>query len=243
MQQIFLIFSTLTAYFVKGITGFGNTLVMGTLFSFVLSNRVITPVDLLFSIPTNAYLAFQARKSIEWNIVLPLSLTLLLGILPGVLLLKAGNDRVLKAVLGLVVAGIALEMWTRKPAAATRRQNPVFLVVIGLVSGVLAGLYGISAPLIAYISRTTCNRQQFRANLCCVFLADNVFRLILYWVNGLLSAEVWVTTLLLSPAVALGMYLGVRVDSRLSEGAVRKSIIAVLLLSGAVLFVKSILSK
>lgn len=48
MQNIYLFISTLFAYFTKGITGFGNTLVMGSLFSFVVSNRLTTPVDLLF---------------------------------------------------------------------------------------------------------------------------------------------------------------------------------------------------
>ena len=37
MQNIFLFISTLLAYFIKAITGFGNTLVMGSLFSFVVS--------------------------------------------------------------------------------------------------------------------------------------------------------------------------------------------------------------
>lgn len=80
MQNIYLFISTLFAYFTKGITGFGNTLVMGSLFSFVVSNRLTTPVDLLFGIPTNTYMAWKERKNISLKIVIPLSLMLLAGI-------------------------------------------------------------------------------------------------------------------------------------------------------------------
>ena len=81
---------------------------------------------------------------------------LLAGIIPGTFLLKVGNDRILKSILGIVVIGMALEMLTRKPTKnETKKNNPIFLIIIGIISGVLAGLYGIGALLVAYISRTT----------------------------------------------------------------------------------------
>lgn len=244
MEKIFLFFATLLAFFIKGITGFGNTLVMSPMFSFVLSNRLITPVDLLFSIPTNAYIAWRERKNISLKIVVPLSLLLLCGIIPGAFLLKTGAERLLKALLGLVVIGLAVEMLTRREPGAgeNKKNNPVFLVVIGILSGVLAGLYGISAPLVAYISRTTKGRGQFRANICFVFLVDNLFRLFVYLFNGILNKEAALLALLLSPAVVLGMLFGVRIDSKLSDKTVKKMVVGLLLASGAILIIKSFLS-
>lgn len=240
MQNIFLFFSTFGAYFVKGITGFGNTLVMGTLFSFVIGNRLTTPVDLLLSIPTNSFIVWRERKNISWKVVVPLSLMLLIGIIPGTFLLKIGNDWVLKSILGIVVLGIAIEMLTRRPGATGQKPNPVALICIGVLSGVLAGMYGISALLVAYISRTTDTRNQFRANLCCVFLADNVFRFMLYWCTGLLTREVLLVSLALAPAVAVGMYLGVKVDAKMNDKAVRYATIVLLMVSGLSLFIKSV---
>jgi len=243
LHNLFLFISALIAYFVKGITGFGNTLVMGSLFSFVVANRVTTPVDLLFSIPTNTYMVWRERRNISRKIVIPLSLMLLAGIIPGTFLLKFGNDWMLKSVLGIVVVGIAIEMLTRKPTQnnETRKGNTVFLVIIGVLSGVLAGLYGISALIIAYISRTTDNRGQFRANICCVFLVDNVFRFFLYWFNGILSKEILLLSLILLPAVVLGMIVGVKVDSRMNEKAVKNSTVILLIISGMLLFLRNVL--
>ncbi len=243
LNQLFLFASVLLAYFVKGITGFGNTLVMGSLFSFTVSNRITTPVDLLFSIPTNLYIAWRERKSISLKVVAPLSLLLLLGIIPGTFLLKVGYDWLLKALLGLVVIGLALEMLMRKPPSdgTVRKNNPVVLFIIGFLSGILAGLYGIGALLVAYISRTSPNKSAFRANICCVFLVENLFRLFLYGFTGFLGKDILLLTLFLSPAVIVGMFAGIKAEARMNEKAVRKAVILLLMASGTLLLLKSLL--
>lgn len=245
MQNTYLFIATLIAYFVKGITGFGNTLVMSPLFSFVVSNRITTPIDLILSIPTNAYIAWRNRKSISLRIVIPLSLMLLAGTIPGVFLLKVGNDWVLKAILGIVVIGMAIEMLTRKNTENNikKRNNAALLVIIGVLAGIMAGLYGIGALLVAYINRTTDNRSEFRANICCVFLVDNVFRFILYLVTGILNKEIFYMSLWLFPAVILGMIIGIKVDARMKETEVKNTVIVLLIISGATLLLKSILGR
>ncbi|MEQ8156960.1 MAG: sulfite exporter TauE/SafE family protein [Clostridiaceae bacterium] len=178
------------------------------------------------------------------KVVAPLSLMLLTGIIPGTFLLKVGNDWILKSMLGIVVAGMAVEMLTRKPEKnGTKKSNPIFLTVIGILSGVLAGLYGIGALLAAYISRTTENKSQFRTNICCVFLVDNIFRFFLYLFTGILNVEIFHMALLLSPAVIIGMIIGVKVDSNMKEETVKKSVIALLIISGMVLFLKSFINS
>lgn len=244
MQNIFLFISTFLAYLVKAITGFGNTLVMGSLFSFVVSNKVTTPIDLIFSLPTNLFIVWKERRNISLRLVIPLSMMLLLGVIPGTFLLKTGSDWLLKSILGLVIIGIAIEMWTRKSTAQTnKKSHPIFLAAIGILSGMLVGMYGIGALLVAYISRTTENRSQFRANICCIFLVDNLFRFFLYWYSGILNKEIISLALILTPAVVLGMAAGFKVDSRLNDATVKKAVIALLIISGAILFVKSFLFR
>ncbi len=244
LQNLYLFASSFLAFFIKGITGFGNTLVLGSLFSFAVPNRITTPVDLLFSIPTNLFVVWRERKNVSLKVVVPLSLMLLAGIIPGTLLLKTGDDWVLRASMGLVITGLAVEMLLRKPPhAEAKKANPLFLVSIGVLSGVLAGMFGIGALLISYISRSAENKSQFRANICCVFLVDNLFRLFLYWYTGLLTKEVLLTALCLSPAVALGMLAGIKADRRMNEKAVKNTVILLLLVSGITLVIKSTLFR
>lgn len=213
---------------------------MGSLFSLVLPNRIITPVDLFLSIPTNAFLVWKERRSISIKVVIPLSLTLLAGIIPGTFFLKVGEDWQLKVLLGIVVLGLALEMYLRKPLPdKNQTRHPVFLVLIGFISGILTGLFGIGALLVVYINRTAKNRQEFRANLCCVFLIENLFRFALYCIEGIMTPEVLFTTLFLSPAVILGMLAGIKTDKRMKEETVKMLIIALLTITGLFLVVKN----
>ena len=109
------------------------------------------------------------------------------------------------------------------------------------VPGILSGLYGIGALLVTYISRTAENRSQFRANICCVFLTENLFRLFLYRFTGILNREALYMAVFLAPAVILGMIAGVKIDKKMNETTVKKSVVVLLIITGALLFVKSIL--
>ena len=55
--MIWWIAATLCAFYVKGLCGFANTLVFTTVMSFGVSNRNISPVELLLGYPSNAIIA------------------------------------------------------------------------------------------------------------------------------------------------------------------------------------------
>jgi len=59
--------------------------------------------------------------------------------------------------------------------------------------------------------------------------------------TGILNKEIFFLTLLLSPAVFMGMIIGVKVDSGMKEETVKKVVIALLIISGTILLVKSLL--
>lgn len=238
-EYIYLFIATLIAFIVKGITGFGNTLVMGSLFSFIVPNRQITPVDLLMSIPTNTYMAWRGRKNISLKVVIPLSCMLIAGIIPGTFLLKLGNDWILKSIFGIIVTGMAIEIWLRK-SAKPNKPNKKLLVTIGVISGLLAGMYGIGALLVAYISRTANNRNNFRADICFVFLLENLFRLVLYCVTGLITKDIIFLTLSLLPAVVAGLFIGFKIDAKIKkEETITKTVVILLAISGITLLIKN----
>ena len=70
------------------------------------------------------------------------------------------------------------------------KQSKVVLGIIGVLSGLLCGLYGIGALLGAYINRVTDNSSSFKANICVVFLVENTFRLILYGLWGIITWDI-----------------------------------------------------
>jgi len=57
--------------------------------------------------------------------------------------------------------------------------------------------------------------------------------------TGILNKEIFILTLFLSPAVFLGMMIGIKVDSKMKEETVKKVVISLLIISGIVLLLKS----
>ena len=178
--------------------------------------------------------------SIKWNICLPSILLVILGSIPGVLFLKNVDSRIVKIIFGAVIIFVGLEMLIRELSTRKAKQSPVLLGIVGLLSGLLCGLYGIGALMGAYIGRVTDDTSSFKANMCCVFLVENTFRLIMYLVTDILSAEIFRQALGLLPFMFIGVGLGIFSGKVLDEKLVKRIIVIMLIISGAALILSSL---
>ena len=238
--MIWWIIATVCAFFVKGLCGFANTLVFTTILSFGNNNINISPVELLLGYPTNVILAWKERKSIKWSICLPLAAMVIIGSIPGVLFLKNVDTGMIKILFGVVIVVIALEMFLRELRPGKGKQSKVVLTVIGLLSGVLCGLYGIGALLGAYVNRVTDNSRAFKANICVVFFVENTFRIILYSIWGIITLDILRQALILLPFVLIGLVLGMLSSKVLNEKIVKRIVIVMLMISGIALIINSL---
>ena len=234
------IIAAVTAYFIKGLCGFANTLVFTSVLSFCTSNANISPVDLLLGYPTNIILAWKNRKSLEPKIYCPLAALVLAGSIPGAILLKNADVRSIKLLFGFIVIALGLEMLFREYSKRRVCSSKAVMAVIGVTAGIMCGLFGVGALLAAYIGRAAGNSDSFKANICAVLIADNTFRIGLYCALGLLTADTVKSVLLLIPFALLGLFAGMRCSARLNEQSVRKLISVLLVLSGAALIMKNL---
>ena len=228
------------AYFVKGLCGFANTLVFTTILSFGASNASISPVDLLLGYPANLILTWKNRESLKTKVWLPLAALVLVGSIPGAILLKNANIRAIKLVFGIVVVGLGAELLSREFGKSRLRSSRPVLAIIGIAAGVLCGLFGVGALLAAYVSRVTETDSSFKANISAVFITDNTFRAILYSALGLLTVDTLKNALLLIPLGLLGLFAGIRCSSRVNERIIRMLTAALLVLSGLSLILKNL---
>lgn len=198
------VIAAVTAYFIKGLCGFANTLVLTSILSFGAANANISPIDLLLGYPANLILTWNNRRRLDPKVWLPLAALVLAGSLPGALLLKHVDARASK--------------W--------------MLAVIGVAAGVLCGLFGVGALLAAYVSRVTDEANAFKGNISAVFIVDGTFRIVLYSVLGLLTLDTVKTAAMLLPFAALGLFAGMKCSRVLDEKWVRRLTSVLLVLSG-----------
>ena len=238
--MIYWITATLAAFFVKGLCGFANTLVFTSILSFGVSNASISPVELLLGYPTNFILAWKERKSIRWEICLPLALLVVVGTIPGVFFLKSANVSSIKVLFGAIIVLIGAEMLWSDANGSRFKQSKFLLILIGILSGILCGLYGVGALLGAYLGKVTNDSHSFKANICTVFVIENTLRIVLYTVWGLLTFDVLRQAVILLPFMLIGLGSGMLSGKFLDEKIVRKLVIVMLIVSGAALILTNL---
>lgn len=231
------IIAAFAGYFVKGICGFANTLVLTGILSFGADNVNITPVDLILSYSANAAMAFRERTHIKWRLALPLIALTLAGCIPGAFLLKTGSARIIKMAAGAAIILAAVLMLVRKPG---RNRNRLMTVLIAMVSGILSGLYGIGALMSVCVSRVTENSHEFKANMSLIFFAEGSFRLILYICMGIMDLQLFLRGMMLLPVSLAGLFCGMKLSSRIDEVKARYVVIFFLIVSGLVLILNNI---
>jgi uncharacterized membrane protein YfcA len=242
--QLFVIVFTVefACFFIKGLAAFGDPLISSPALSMVIDNRVISPMNLLLSVPFNGWISWKNR----WNFSIKGSLFMLVcifcGVIPGILLLKYAASWILKAVLGIVILGIGVEMITRNRAKQAK-ENRLVMAFVSFCSGITAGLYGINLFFVAYVERTTKNRSAFRGSVCFIFFIESVFRIIMYSIMGIFTRHTLLLSLVSFPGAVAGFFIGSKVDTKLGEDAIRRIVIAMFMLGGFSIILKAVFLK
>ena len=244
--MIWFIIATLVAFFIKGLCGFANTLIFNGILSYTANNINISPLEVVLGYPSNIILVWKERKSLNWKIWLPLTALVVAGSIPGIFLLKHTDAGLLKVIFGSAVIVIGVEMLFREMKSNRESSNrksggsKLVLVLIGIISGLLCGLYGVGALLAAYVSRVAENSHEFKANICVVFVVENTIRIILYVATGILTLSVLKQVVILIPFMLAAVFLGMKSSSVLNEKIIKKIVIILLILSGIVLIINNI---
>jgi hypothetical protein len=239
--MIIQIIATLCAFFIKGLTGFANTLVFSSILGFTTNNIKISPIELILGYPSNIILSWKERNYLTWKIWFPLSIMVIAGSIPGVFILKNGDPTLLKIFFGIVVVGIGFEMLLRERAVNPKKSSKPILFIIGILSGLLCGLYGVGALLAAYVNHITNTNKAFKANICVVFLIENTFRLILYSLSGIITFSILKQIIILIPFMLIGLYLGIKSSSTFNEKIVKLIIIVMLIVTGIIMIINNLM--
>lgn len=240
--MVWFIIATLVAFFIKGLCGFANTLIFNGILSYTANNINISPLEVVLGYPSNIILVWKERKSLNWKIWFPLTVLVVAGSIPGIFLLKHTDADLLKVIFGIAVIIIGIEMLFREMKSSNGKSggSKIILVLIGIISGLLCGLYGVGALLAAYVSRVSENSHEFKANICVVFVVENTIRIILYAATGILTLAVLKQVVILIPFMLAAVFLGMKSSSVLNEKVIKKIVIVLLILSGIVLIINNL---
>ena len=204
-----LVVITLVAATVNGALGYGFSSITVPLALLFLTNRVLNPAIVLIEVALNAYVLWNNRAVLPRvsRRVLPVVIGLAPGIIIGTTIvaqvspgwLKLGSYIVLLPLILVQAAGY------RRAIRAERSAGIVF----GTAVGVLYSVTTISGPPLAVaLNNQGFSKQEFRAALGLVRLAESSLTAIAYLAAGLFTTESMTLVPLILPSVLIGVPIG-----------------------------------
>ena len=224
------------ATMVRSTLGFGEALVAVPLLALRIPVAVAAPLAVAASILVAAGNLVADWRHVEIRTARGLILSALCGLPVGIYVLRVLDDHVVKLLLGAIIIAISIFSLRRGSEPTVRPDNTFWMIVAGIVSGVLGGAYGMNGPPLAiYGAHRGWGPRQFRATLQGYFIVASLAGLIGYAAAGLWSAAATHYLLLSLPSIA-GAILLARLINRKADGKrFFRVVYGVMMVIGAVL--------
>lgn len=225
------------AYFVRGIAGFGSGLIAVPTLALMMPLHTVVPLVVLLDYLASASQGLANRRDVRWREILPLLPFSVIGVLLALFVLKRADAELLLRGLGLFV--ILFAMYTLSGHAPKREHSRAWAALAGTSGGLVGTLFGTGGPFyVAYFKARGLDKAAFRASFATVFLLDGAGRLLGYVGTGLFTPWFLILVAFALPIVALFLYLGGRVHTRLSQQDFQRAISVLLLISGTALLLR-----
>lgn len=229
------------AYTARGSTGFGAAAAM-PLMSLVVPMKVLVPAWTILGMLAGLTLFGREVRNVAWKEAMKILPTCVIGIAIGVYLFSIIDGVWLTRGLGILVLiyGIYALWISYRPLKITKGPAWVLAPAVGFVGGLVGATFGTLASLFfaIYLDAARLTKVEFRATMTAVLLVLASLRVLGYWAVDEYSRDVWFTVALALPMMLLGIFLGYRVHTSLSEVTFRRLVCGILIISGAALVAK-----
>ena len=239
-DMIMIICVVTSAYFIRGITGFGSGLISVPLLALSYPLTYVIPLIVALDFTASMTIGSINRKQADWS---EIKLLLPLGLLGGAIgiyaLLKLPPVPILVALGCFTMFFGFRNVFGLQPVGQISRG---WAIPAGFTGGMTGALFGIGAPpYMMYLSRRLHDKGQIRATFSWLSAVDGSARLIWFAIAGLLfDSKLMITYAVCLIPMAFGLYTGNKVHLDMTSGGMLKAVGVLLVFSGAMLFLKAV---
>ena len=229
------------AYVIFGISAFGAALFTVPILSHFLPLDFVLPMCVLLDVSAALALGVRFSREADWNELkwmVPLSLA---GAVAGVTLLVALPRQATIAGIGAFL--VAYGIYALRQKEAVRLVSRAWAPVAGFIGGAFGTLFGIGAPPYAiYLTHRMRDKLAFRATLSNMVIFSVSIRALVFTAGGLMLADRLIGFAMLVPFTLGGLWLGNRLQARISRAALLRVVAVLLLLIGVSLLARALAS-
>lgn len=234
----------LIAGFVKGFVGFGLPLVAIGLMTTIVGLPTAIALFLVPALGTNLWQSFAGANTAAlfrryWTFFVPT----MFFTWPGTIALSRVNPNYLSALLGMLLLTYVILSLTRLQFVVPKRLEARLNPLMGIASGVLAGLTGaFTMPGVLYLQSTLLPRDQLVQALGMLFTLSTIGLAVSMGTQNLLSKDLGlVSAAALIPTFA-GVLIGTRFRKRTSEESFRRFFLFALGFLGFYITIRSVVA-
>ena len=233
-------FIVLAASIVKGTTAFGFALVATPLLLLLWEPLVVVPILIPTGIVVDILIVTKNRHRLEWGRVAPMTVTGILGIPLGTMILLVVPSTALKIVVALAVLASATILMTGAKVNISRER--VVSSIAGFISGLLLSSTTIAGPpVLLFLINQRWSKDVFRSSLALFFLMLQGFAIVSLAVSGTLTVSTLAVSIALWPSALLGYALAVRALPYISQEVFLRIATVVVMVSGILALVTAVM--
>jgi uncharacterized protein len=230
--------ATFAGALVAGLSGFAFGLVVSAIWLYILTPLQTATLIIAFGLIVQGYSVWKLRAALDWRRLWPFMAGAALGVPVGVGILTWANPAHVRMGVGAFLVLYSLYALLRPAIPAVNAGGAAADACVGFLNGVLGGITGLAGILLTiWCGLRGWPKDAQRAVFQPVAVA--IFAMTALWigVRGALTLEVITLFLIGLPALLGGTWLGMKLYGRLDEATFRKIVLALLLVSGALLIV------
>jgi uncharacterized membrane protein YfcA len=228
----------MSAYFIRGITGFGSGLISVPLLALSQPLQFAIPLVLALDFTASVVLGSTNNKKANWGEIKILLPAGMIGACIGAYALLTLPTTPVLLTLGAFTMFFGFRnIFGLQPEGQLSRG---WAIPAGLAGGGAGALFGTGGPpYIMYLTRRLLDKGEVRATFSWLFAIEGGFRLGIFLFAGLLlDAKLQIAYVLGLLPVAAGLYIGNKVHLDITSEGMLKVVGALLVLSGLLLFLK-----
>jgi len=229
------------AYIVRGMSGFGTSLVAIPFLVYILPIHAAVAMMSLIGFVAMLMLGVRDRSHVRWDEMWRLLWPTLAGVFAGIYVFSLLEAAFMQKLLGgFIVSYAAYMILAQFLRAATVRWSTRWAWPTAFSGSVIDSMFGGGGGVLVviYMHRRGYAMTAFRATLAVLWLLELAVRVAGYGVAGYYDATLLFLSALLVPAMIAGTLLGERITRSMSPQAFARALAAVLFASGSSLLIK-----
>ncbi|MEZ4358060.1 MAG: sulfite exporter TauE/SafE family protein [Eubacteriales bacterium] len=224
--------------FLQGCTGFGYAITAMFLMPFILPYKESMFIGTIVIVFMAVQMAVYLRKHINFKVVLVPILFCLLGIWPGVYLIRTLDEKIVRLIFGIfLICLVPYFYFTSDPKFKINlKANFINGSIVGFIAGIATGMFNMTGPFFTMYYFGCCEDSlSLKGTMEFSYVFTGLASVVMYAIYTPLTPQLSIEAVLSSIACLVAGFLGLKVYKKLNKKIVRYIFMGILPILGLIL--------